>query len=261
MFLISLPLSSHSYIVIFFRYLSETEDGNFINVRRSSCINKWWGRCNKKDSITWLTFKLINMITLEKMLSLKLSTPKSTKGISERLILFCFNLSFRKASRALNKSIFQSVKLKKFIWINCFGYSIIFNKIYYHENNDWIRLGLLICVHRYLYLPQALFKRASNFKSWDYHLNSFIPRSSVSNHIRWVKVEVDCLLSTAKLSFVVKIERRREREGERERESLLSSSYAFDLSSTFWSFPMSYLTNVLWLLSSWSVLDLASNDF
>ena len=205
------------------------------------------------------------MITLEKMLSLKLSTPKSTKGISERLILFCFNLSFRKASRALNKSIFQSVKLKKFIWIICFGYSVIFNKIYYHENYDWIRLGLLICVHRYLYLPQALFKRASNFKPWDYHLNSFIPRSSVSNHIRWVKVEVDCLLSTAKLSFVVKIERRREREREREREgereSLLSSSYAFDLSSTFWSFPMSYLTNVLWLLSSWSVLDLASNDF
>ena len=155
------------------------------------------------------------------MLSLKLSTPKSTKGISERLILFCFNLSFRKASRALNKSIFQSVKLKKFIWINCFGYSIIFNKIYYHENNDWIRLGLLICAHRYLYLPQALFKRASNFKSWDYHLNSFIPRSSVSNHIRWVKVEVDCLLSTAKLSFVVKIERRREREGEREREPVI----------------------------------------
>ena len=54
------------------------------------------------------------MITLEKMLSLKLSTPKSTKGISESLILFCFNLSFRKASRALNESIFQSVKLKKF---------------------------------------------------------------------------------------------------------------------------------------------------
>ena len=226
MFFISLPLSSHSYIVIFFRYLSETEDGNFINVRRSSWINKWWGPCNKKDSITWLTFKLINMITLEKMLSLKLSTPKSTKGISESLILFCFNLSFRKASRALNKSIFQSVKLKKFIWINCFGYSIIFNKIYYHENNDWIRLGLLICVHRYLYLPVALFKRASKFKSWDYHLDSFIPRSSVSNHIRWVRVEVDCFLSTTKLSFVVKIERRREKEGER--ESLLSSFYAFD---------------------------------
>ena len=158
------------------------------------------------------------MITLEKILSLKLSTPKSTKGISESLILFCFNLSFRKASRALNKSIFQSVKLKKFIWINCFGYSIIFNKIYYHENNDWIRLGLLICVHRYLYLPVASVKRASNFKSWDYHLNSFIPRSSVSNHIRWVKVEVVCFLSTAKLSFVVKIERR---ERGREREPVI----------------------------------------
>ena len=28
------------YCVIFFRYLSETEDGNFINVGRASCINE-----------------------------------------------------------------------------------------------------------------------------------------------------------------------------------------------------------------------------
>ena len=92
------------------------------------------GRFNKKDSIKWLTFNLINnMIMLERILSSKFSMPKLIVGISGsfNLILFEFKLyAGQQSNKQIDFAIHQAEE------ICAFAYSIIFSRILYYENGN-----------------------------------------------------------------------------------------------------------------------------